>query len=49
MAKDQVDSKRSHRRVVVVSGGVLVFVSKDTNLGKEVECRFNLPLSLNSK
>ncbi|KAL0012041.1 hypothetical protein SO802_007149 [Lithocarpus litseifolius] len=42
MAKDKVGSKRSHRRVVAVSGGVLVFFSKDTNLGTEVKCRDNL-------
>ena len=35
--------------MVVVSGRVLVFFSKDTDLGTEVECRFNLSLSLNSK
>ena len=35
--------------MVAVSGTVLVFFSKDTDLGTEVECRFNLSLSLNSK
>ena len=49
MAKDQVGSKRSHRQVVDVSGRVLVFFSKDIDLGTKVECRFNLSLSLNSK
>ena len=49
MAKDQVGSKRSQRRVVAVSGEVLVFFSKDIDLGTEAECRFNLSLSLNLK
>ena len=45
MAKDQVSSKRSHRRVVAMSDKVLVFFSKDTDLGTEADCRFNLSLS----
>ena len=35
--------------MVAVSGGVLVFFSKDTDLGTKAECKFNLSLSLNSK